>query len=190
MRAGRVAGFPGAVQRVIVVGTTGSGKTTLARALAARLGVPHGEQDAWNHQPGWQEAPLEVFRAQVAAFTAQPGWVLDGNYSKARDIGWARADTLIWLDYPAPLVLGRLLRRTWRRVRTGEVLWNGNRERLRGLLGRGSIIVWFFRSHWRLRRELPPQVATYPQLRLVRLRSPREAAVWLAGAQSVAAHPC
>ncbi len=67
------------MRRIIVIGTTGSGKTTFARALAARLGVPHGEQDAWNHGPGWQETPLPLFRAQVAAFTAADTWVMDGN---------------------------------------------------------------------------------------------------------------
>jgi len=102
-------------RRIVVTGTTGSGKTTLARAVAAKLGLPHAEQDAWNHLPGWQEAPLEQFRAVVGTFTIQAGWVMDGNYTKANDIGWARADTLIWLDYSGELVFRRLLRRTLRR---------------------------------------------------------------------------
>ena len=80
------------MRRVTVIGTTGSGKTTFARALAQKLGVPHGEQDAWNHGPNWQMAPLAQFRAQVSLFTAGESWVMDGNYSKARDIGWARGD--------------------------------------------------------------------------------------------------
>ena len=109
---GHPAQQPAQPRRIVVTGTTGSGKTTFARALAARLGLPHAEQDAWNHLPGWQEAPVEQFRAAVDTFTAQPGWVMDGNYTKANDIGWARADTLIWLDYAAPLVFWRLLRRT------------------------------------------------------------------------------
>ncbi|MBB5233010.1 adenylate kinase [Deinococcus budaensis] len=167
------------MQRILVIGTTGSGKTTLARALAARLGLPCGEQDAWYHLPGWQEAPLEEFRAQVAAFTAGGAWVMDGNYTKARDLGWARADTLVWLDYPAPVVFGRLLRRTLRRNVTREELWNGNRERLRQTLSRDSILVWFFRTHWKRRRDTPRQIAAFPHLRVVRLRTPREAARWL-----------
>lgn len=169
------------MQRIIVIGTTGSGKTTLARAIAARLGLPHGEQDAWNHEANWQEAPPELFQARVDAFTRQGGWVMDGNYGKARDLSWPRADTLVWLDYPAPTVFWRLLRRTVRRVLTRAPLWNGNRETLRAQLSRDSILVWFFRTHWRRRRETPPLIAAFPHLQVVRLRSPREAQAWLRG---------
>ena len=165
--------------RVLVTGTSGSGKTTLARAIAERLNIPHAEQDAWNHLPGWQEAPLEQFRAAVDAFTAQSAWVMDGNYSRAQDLGWARADTLIWLDYPAWLVFGRLLRRTLRRGLTRQELWNGNRETLRQVFSRESMLVWFFRTHWRRRREMPGKLAGYPHLKVLRFRRPAEAAAWV-----------
>lgn len=168
------------MRRIIVIGTTGSGKTTLARTLARRLALPHGEQDAWNHGPGWQTVPTAEFRAQVSGFTAQPAWVMDGNYSRARDIGWARADTLVWLDYPGQTVFWRLLRRSLRRVVTREELWNGNRESLRGQLTRESPLPWFFQTHWRRRRETPTLAGGYPQLRLIRLRSPAEAERWQA----------
>lgn len=169
-----------AFRRIVVTGTTGSGKTTLARAAAAQLGLPHGEQDAWNHLPDWQEAPVEQFRAEVERFTAQPAWIMDGNYSKASDLGWARADTLVWLDYPAWLVFGRLLTRTLRRGLTRQELWNGNRERLGlNLVSRDGILAWFFRTHWRRRRTVPAQLTAYPHLRVLRFRHPREAQHWL-----------
>ncbi len=170
--------FP-APRRVIVIGTTGSGKTTLARRLAEVWQLPHAEQDAWNHQPGWQEAPLEHFRAQVDAFTAAPAWIMDGNYTKAQDIGLARADTLIWLDYAAGVVFWQLLRRTLRRMHSREELWNGNHEEWRTLLSTNSILLWFFKTHWKKRRTTPALIIQHPHLQVVRLRSPRERERWL-----------
>ena len=180
-------GQPAHPRRIVVTGTTGSGKTTLARAVAAKLGLPHAEQDAWNHLPGWQEAPLEQFRAAVDAFTAQAGWVMDGNYTKANDIGWARADTLIWLDYSGGLVFWRLFTRTLRRGYTREELWNGNRESLGpNLLSRDGILAWFFRTHWRHRREKAGKLAAYPHLQVIRFRTPGEAEEWVDRLSSIA----
>ncbi|QFP76422.1 adenylate kinase [Deinococcus sp. AJ005] len=166
------------MQRIIVIGTTGSGKTTLARAIAAKLGLPHGEQDAWNHLADWQEAPLAQFRAAVDFFTAQHGWVMDGNYGKARDIGWSRADTLIWMDYPGQVVFWRVLTRTLQRVIGKQELWNGNRETWRGAVQADAPLRWIFKTHWRRRRETPELAAKYPNLAVIRLRSPCEAQRW------------
>lgn len=166
-------------RRVIVIGTSGSGKSTLARQLAELWQLPHAEQDAWNHQPDWQEARLEVFRAQVQQFTAGQAWVMDGNYSKARDIGWARANTAIWLDYSGWVVFWQLLRRTLRRMYRREELWNGNREDPRTLLSKKGILAWFFKTHWRNRRRIPQALAQYPHLQVIRLQSPRQRDEWL-----------
>jgi energy-coupling factor transporter ATP-binding protein EcfA2 len=164
------------MNRVVIVGTTGSGKTTLGRALAAALAVPRAEQDAFYHEAHWQPAAPEHFLARADAFTAQPAWVIDGNYALTRDLLWRRADTLVWLDYPAPLVFRRLLVRTVRRSFTREELWNGNRDRLLpNLFTADGLIPWFFRTHWRRRRETPPLIAAHPHLRVFHLRHPREA---------------
>jgi adenylate kinase family enzyme len=93
------------VRRVSVVGNSGSGKSTVAAALAAALGVPHLELDGVFHQPGWEPLPADSFRAVVAAAVAGDGWVLDGNYSAVRDLVWARADTVVWLDLPRRTVM-------------------------------------------------------------------------------------
>lgn len=155
----------------------------MARKIAATLGIPHIELDALNWGPGWTEAPLDVFRARVAEALAGPAWAVDGNYSRARDLIWGRAETLVWLDYPLPLVMARVIWRTLRRSLTREELWAGNHESLRmALFSRDSIILWALRTYERRRREYPLLVAQpeYAYLELVRLRSPRAARLWLA----------
>jgi adenylate kinase family enzyme len=116
------------VQRISIVGNSGSGKTTVAMALAAALRAPHLELDSVYHQADWQPLPTELFRARVAEFVATDAWVVDGNYSDVRDLIWARADTVIWLDLPRGAVMRQLVRRTLWRAITRTQLWNGNTE--------------------------------------------------------------
>src|SRR2546423_442076 len=103
------------MQRVVVVGVTGAGKTTFASTVSRRLGVPHIELDALYWGPKWTAVDTETLRARVALAVAGEAWIVDGNYSRVRDLTWAKADTLIWLDYSLPVVLSRLLRRVIRR---------------------------------------------------------------------------
>jgi adenylate kinase family enzyme len=65
--------------RIRVVGASGNGKWTVARALAERLGLPYVELDALNHGPNWTEASDEDFQYAVEAATADGRWVVDGN---------------------------------------------------------------------------------------------------------------
>ena len=162
-------------RRILVLGASGNGKTTVACTLAARLGVPHVELDALHHGPNWSEPPADEFRRRVAAALDGDGWVADGDYSsKLGDLVLERADTVVWLDQPLPLILWRLWRRTYRRIRRREELWSGNRESWRGAFwGRESLFVWTIRSHFRKRRTLPERFARHPHLEVVRLRSPR-----------------
>ena len=133
-----------------MVGNSGSGKTTVARELAARLGAEHIELDALFHQPGWQELNRDTFRAVVAERAEGERWVMCGNYSSALDVVWARADTVVWLDLPRRVVMRRVVGRTVRRSLTREELWNGNREPLANLYRwdpERSIIRWAWTHH-------------------------------------------
>ena len=97
----------GRLRRVVVVGATGAGKSTLAGRLAQGLDVPFVELDALFWGPQWTPAAPDDFRARVDATSAGPAWVIAGNYGAVRDLLWPRADTVVWLDYPLPLVLAR-----------------------------------------------------------------------------------
>lgn len=170
------------MRRVVVGGSTGAGKTTFARELARRMGVPIIELDALHWGPDWSEEPVPVFRERVSAAVAADAWVVDGNYSVSRDLTWGRADTLVWLDFSFPVIAWRLFRRTNRRIRSREELWNGNRERFRGAyLSTDSLYLWLLRSYWARRRAWPAALAGPHgrHLTVLRFRNPRAANAWL-----------
>ncbi len=175
------------MHRVVVVGNSGSGKTMLAAALATRLGVPHVELDAYHNQAGWQELPVPEFRARVAAVVAADGWVVDGNYTRVRDLVWSRADTVVWVDPPRRRVLRQIVWRSVSRAVLRRELWNGNRESWRNLVSRDperSIIVWSWTRHevYRQRYLAAMRDPVWAHLRFVRVASRAQARALLAAA--------
>jgi hypothetical protein len=114
------------VQRVLVVGSSGSGQTRLARSLAARLRAVFVELDALYHGPLW--VPRTTFAYDVDEATRGTSWVVDGNYAEVRELLWSRADTVVWLDLARWLVEWQVVRRSLDRWVNRAELWNGNRE--------------------------------------------------------------
>lgn len=167
-------------RRIVVVGTSGAGKSTLGGELAAHLGYPWIELDAVHWGPNWTAPATDVFRERVQAALAGDCWVASGNYGSARDIIWSRADTLIWLDLPMRVLLPRLIRRTVRRVWSGEELWTGNQERLRDVFARDNVILYAVQTYRQRRRTYEQLAASgeYGHLHIVRLRTPREVTAW------------
>jgi adenylate kinase family enzyme len=174
--------------RIVVIGVTGCGKTTTALQLARILAIPHVELDALHWQAGWVMTETETFRQLVAQALAGPAWVTDGNYSKAQDLIWARATTIVWLDYALPVILGQLVWRTLRRVITREVLWNGNRETLRGaFFSKDALFVFALQTYPRNRKKFPLAFARAENahLQVIHLRSRGETRKWLEGLSSI-----
>ena len=169
-------------RRIAIIGVTGSGKTTLARQISAILGIPHVELDSLHWGPNWQMAETDAFRVQVTQALACDEWVTDGNYSKARDIIWGRAETIVWLDFALPVILWQLLIRTLRRIITREVLWNTNCETWRGaLLSKDSLFLFAVQTHPRHRKSYP-ELFEKPEnahLQVIHLKNRRETQHWL-----------
>ena len=182
------------MERIAVVGASGSGKSTLARRLTAALGCEHVELDAIHHQPDWTSLPRDEFRARVADLTNEGAWVVDGNYRAVRDLVWARADTLVWLDLPRTTSVRRVARRTLQRAVTRQELWNGNREVLRNLLRRDperNVLLWAWVKQPLMAEQYERAVAdpAHAHLEVVRLRTPAEVRAFVRSLPAPAARP-
>lgn len=171
-------------KRVIVIGVTSSGKSTLAETMARRFEMDFIDLDPLHWEANWQEAPLDVFRERVKIATTAEKWIVAGNYSITRDLTWPKAEAVIWLDYPFLLVLRQLTRRTITRWWSKELLWGKNRESIwihLKLWSKESLFHWLFRTYWRRKREYP-QLLSQPEhrhLKVIRLQHPRETQQWL-----------
>lgn len=160
-----------AFDRIAVVGISGAGKSSFARALAARTGLPlrHGDQLDW--LPDWGVAPDSRIAEMHAAWITESRWIIEGWIDPDRVARLARADLVIDLDLPAPVCARRVLLRMLRGVRRAEMP--------DGCIDRFSIrtLNWVL-----LKKERPfidRALAAAPPKRYVRLASPREAASWL-----------
>ncbi|MBV8936133.1 MAG: adenylate kinase [Alphaproteobacteria bacterium] len=166
--------------RIVVIGTSGAGKTTLARRIASRLALPHIELDAINWQPGWRDLTRhdpEEFVGRVTEAIRAEAWVADGNYGLVRERLWQRATHLVWLDYERPVIMARVIFRTFLRAVLRTELWAGNRERWRHMLRPSHPIRWAWSTWERRRRETLDRLAQ-PQcahLTVIRLHHPGEA---------------
>jgi adenylate kinase family enzyme len=163
--------------RIAVVGCSGGGKSTLACALGRRLGLPVVHLDTLFWKPGWVESDLAPFRAAVDEAAGGERWVMDGNFTSASPLRFARADAIVWVDQPRLLCLWRAV---WRSVTAFG--------RVRADLAPGcpeKLDLAFYRYIWTWNRATRPKmdaaIATHgARARLVRLRNDREIAAFLA----------
>ncbi len=170
------------MERILVVGVTGAGKSTLAQALSSRLGLPYHEMDAlYFNGPNW--AINNKVNEDVSRLTAEPRWIIDSlGYPEVRDLLWARADTVVWLDYPKRVIMPRVLRRSIQRTVTREVLFGGNRETWTDWLSREHPAWWAWSQHGARRREVNRRVRDprFTPLNTLRFGHPHDTAAWLA----------
>ncbi|MGB2571237.1 adenylate kinase [Micromonospora citrea] len=166
--------------RILVYAVYGAGKSTLAARLAERLGLPWHPVDDLLWQSGWVEVPVAQQRSRIEAICRGERWILDGAYHGWRDVPLARADLVVGLDYPRWRSFWRLLRRTLRRLVTGEEICNGNRESLGSVLSRDSILLWHACAFGRARRRMRAWQADPSGPPVLLFRRPAELERWLA----------
>jgi adenylate kinase family enzyme len=163
------------VGRVFIYGVTGSGKTTFARKMAERIGLPWYAVDELTWEPGWIEVPPDEQRRRIAEICATERWILDAAYGKWLDVPLARAELIVALDYPRWRSLSRLIRRTLIRAIDRTPVCNGNTESFRQAFSRDSIVVWHFRSYARKRARIAAWAADPDGPAVIRLRTPSAA---------------
>jgi adenylate kinase family enzyme len=170
------------MRRIVVVGTSCSGKTVMAKSIARALGLPHYEIDSLVWLPKWSLPSDEALLAKVDSFTSADRWVIDGVFPEHRNLVWGRADTVVWLNFPLSTVFTRALVRTIKRCISREQLGNHNVETWRRtFLSRNSQLLWVLKT-WRKRRRDYPKImrrAEFAHIRFVQLRSPGEAQEFL-----------
>jgi len=163
------------MQRVVVVGSGGAGKSTFSRRLGALTGLPVVHLDDLYWRPGWEPTPVDEWRAVQARVVTEPRWIVDGNYSATLDVRLERADTVVFLDFPRALCLSRAL---WRVARN-----HGRAVQAAGCPERfdGEFIRWIWSYRTRSRPRVLDAIARHrSHLDLVCLTRPRDARRWLA----------
>ncbi|TDQ23479.1 adenylate kinase family enzyme [Raoultella sp. BIGb0149] len=165
--------------KINVVGTSGVGKSTLARRIARQLALPCIEMDRLYWLPQWQGTPDAEFFVKIAAATDAPGWVLDGNYNRSRPVKWREVDLVVWLDYGFCRTLRQAVCRAVFRASRHQELWpgTGNRESFRrSFFSRESIIWWTIKTWKQNRQRYQSDMSdpAYRHIRFVRLRNPRQ----------------
>lgn len=169
---------PNFPRRILIYGVTGSGKTTLARRLSERTGLPWHSVDDLTWEPNWIQVADEIQRERISAIVSQDEWILDTAYAKWIEVPLERVELVVGLDYPRFLSLTRLLRRAVTRANDKMPVCNGNIETWRNMVSRDSILLWHFKSFKRKQDRMrawhrngePPTVL---------FRHPRQAESWL-----------
>ncbi|QTE23586.1 AAA family ATPase [Polaribacter cellanae] len=143
-------------RKIIITGTTCTGKTTLGRKLAKKLSITQIDLDDLHFLPNWVEKDNAVFVQDVNnEVNKYSEWIVTGSYqSLLKDTIWQEATTIIWLDYSLNLIIRRYFIRTYRRVFLKEKCCGENFETLTTIFSKESLFLWIFKTYWNRKRRM------------------------------------
>ena len=171
-----------------MVGTTGSGKSTVAIALADKLNAPYIQLDKLFWKPNWKESTDEEFFEKIKMAVDKPRWILDGNYGRTHHLTWTNADTVIWIDFPFWLTLLQNITRSLKRAISRKEIWEGtgNRESFFRMFSKDSIVRWLFKTYDTnvMRYEERMKSSEFAHIHFIRLRSRDAVSSFLSKIQS------
>lgn len=136
-------------QKILIVGTSCTGKTTLAVKIGEQLNIPHFDLDDFHWLPNWVEQPdIEMLADIKTNILPIPKWIVSGNYTNlVKATLWKEADTIIWLDYSLSLILSRFFKRTYKRIVLKEACCNGNYENFyNSFLAKDNLFFWILKT--------------------------------------------
>ena len=167
----------GEMRRIAIVGPGGAGKSTLARRMGERLGLPVHHLDALHWRPGWVETPIDEWRQVQRELVRGERWIMDGNYGGTVEIRLAAADTIVFLDFPRRVALWRAFKRRLRyRGRSRPDMAEGCPEQLSP-----EFVLWLWNWPKTSRPKLIGKIEKHgARVRRVVLRSPAEVERFLA----------
>ena len=166
------------MKRINVIGTSGSGKSTVARAISERLNYPYIELDNLFWKDDWQETEDEELFAKLSELLKQENWVLDGNYHRSTSLKWENVELVVWVDYSFTRTLFQAIKRASTRAWTKQKLWenSNNRESFSKLFSNDSVLQWTIKSYGPMRKRYLKVMddPKYAHIKFVQLRSPKE----------------
>lgn len=171
------------MKKIIIVGVTGSGKSTFSKSLSQRLNIPHIQLDSLYWKANWEGSSDEEFFAKIEKAIDQLGWIVDGNYNRSNHLTWKNADTVIWIDFPFWLTFYQNVSRSITRAIIRKEIWEGtgNRESFLRMFSKDSIVLWLFKVYWKQEARYQERMndSQFKHITFYRLKSRREVSHFL-----------
>ena len=163
------------MEKIIIIGSGGSGKSTFARELGKKLDLPviHLDSEFW--KPGWVQPERKEWLKKLEILLSEPKWIADGNYFSSLDFRLNKADAVIFLDFKRSVCIYRVIKRFFKyRRATRSDMAEGCGEK---------IDLEFAKWLWKFPKKVRPQMleilAKYPEKNIIILKNSRKVKVFL-----------